>query len=104
MVRADPQPVPEVEPVRVLAVLAEAGVEVELGAPAVARLVLEPGEQAVRQAAAAVAVGGDEVVDVEVLAPGEELVDAEARDRGGFRVAVLEGADQAVARRDGGVR
>ena len=82
---------------RVLAVLAEARVEMELGAAGVPRLVLEPGEQPVGQAAAAVGLGGDEVVDVEVLAPREELVDAEARHRGGFRLAVLEGADQAVA-------
>ncbi len=86
VVGGDPQPVPEVEPVGVLAVLAEARVEMELGAPAAARLVLQPGEQAVGQAAAAVALGGDEVVDVEVLAPGEELVDAEAGDGRGLLV------------------
>src|SRR4051812_34713433 len=99
VVCADPQPVAEVEAVCVLPVLAEAGVEVELGAAAGPRLVLEPGEQAVGVAAAAGGFGGDEVVDVQVLAPREELVDAEARHGGGLRVAVREGADQPVARR-----
>ena len=69
----------------------------ELGAAAVPRLVLEPGEQPVGEAAAAVVLGGDEVVDVEVAAPGEVLVDAEAGDGGGLLGAVVEGADQPVA-------
>ena len=98
VVRADPQPVPEVEPMRVLAVLADARVEVELRAAAAPRLVLQPREQAVGEAAAAVRLGGDEVVDVEVAAPGEELVDAEARDGGGLLGAVLERAERAGSR------
>ena len=84
---------------RVLPLLAEAGVEVELRAAGLPRLLLEPREQPVGVALAAVRRGGDEVVDVEVLLPGEELVDAEARDRGGLLVAVGEDADQPVAAR-----
>src|SRR3954449_2152669 len=69
----------------------------ELGAPAVPRLLLQPGEQPVREAAAAGVLGGHEVVDVEVLPPREVLVDAEAGDSRGHLGAVLEGADQPVA-------
>src|SRR4051812_48662460 len=69
----------------------------ELGAPAVPRLVLQPREQPVGEAAAAGALGGHEVVDVHVLPPREVLVDTEAGHGGGLLGAVLEGADQPVA-------
>ena len=84
---------------RVLPVLAEARVQMELGAPAVPRLLLQPGEQPVGEAAAAGALGGHEVVDVEVLPPREVLVDAEAGDGGGLLGAVFDGADEPVAGR-----
>ena len=76
----------------------------ELRAAGLPRLLLEPGEQAVRVALPAVRRGGDEVVDVEVLAPGEELVDAEAGDGGGLLVAVVEDADEPVAAARAGAR
>ena len=60
--------------------------------------------RAVGGATAAVALGGDEVVDVEVVAPGEHLVDAEARHRGGLLGAVLERAGEPVTGRHAGAR
>ena len=56
---------------RVLAILADARVEMERVQPWRRASSSQPLEQGVGEATAAVALGGDEVVDVEVVAPGE---------------------------------
>src|SRR4051795_7021738 len=95
----DAQTVAEVEAVGVAAVLAQAGVEVPLGAARPPRLGLQPGEEPVGVAAPAVRLRGDEVVDVEVPAPGEELADAEAGHGGPPPLALVAPPGEPVARR-----
>jgi hypothetical protein len=103
VVRADPQPLVEVEPVGVGAVRPRTRVQVQLGAARPARLGLEPAHER-RAVPAAAAVGaGDEVVDVEVPPPREVLADPEAGGGRGLRLAVLEGGHDAVAARALGV-
>src|SRR4051794_28976273 len=95
----DAQTVAEVEAVGVAAVLAQARVEVQLGAARPARLGLQPGKEPVGVAAPAVPLRGDEVVDVEVPAPGEELADAEAGHGGRLPLVLVERPGEPGARR-----
>src|SRR4051794_41531596 len=69
----------------------------QLLAARAARLLRKPAHE--RSAVPAPAPVGprDEVVDVEVAAPREVLLDAEAGDGGRIVLAGLEGADEAVA-------
>ena len=60
-----------------------AGIEVQLLAAVLARVVDEPGDQPLAVAARALARERREIVDVEVAAPGEPLGAAEAGDRDG---------------------
>ena len=76
--RRDTHAMTEVEGVSIEAV--SSGVEAEVGAAGVAGVVDEPVEHEVSVALGAGVLIGDEVVDVEGFASGEEVVDAEAGD------------------------
>src|SRR5215208_702036 len=97
VVGGDDQARVEVEAVGVGALEADAGVEVELVAAEAGCLVGEPVEQGTAVAAATGGGVGREVVDVEVVAPGQVVALAEAGHGEGIRVALLERPDEAIA-------
>jgi Glycosyl transferase family 2 len=87
-----------VEAVRVEAIGTGAGVEMKLPAAATPALLPEPLEERAGVTAASRVGDGGEVIDVEVMTPGQAVTDAEAR-YGHRRLALgHEGANEAVAR------
>ena len=78
----------------VLAVGADARVEVQLVAARAARLDAEPAHERAAVAAAAALGPGDEVVDVQVAPPREVLGEPEAGDAGRVVLALVEGGDR----------
>jgi hypothetical protein len=99
VVRPDLEPGIQVQAVRVAAILADAGVEVELTTTETAGLAQQPIEQPASVAAPPGLGQGRKVVDVEVPPPVEAVSDAEAGNRDRIRPTVLEDADQPVALR-----
>src|SRR4051794_39816692 len=69
----------------------------QLLAAGAARLLRQPAHERGAVPAPAAVRAGDEVVDVEVAAPREVLLDAEAGDGRRVVLAGLEGADEAIA-------
>ena len=98
MIRRDPQPVPEVEAVRIRTVGGDSRVEVELAAALTAALGLHPGHDRVGVAAPAQCRSRNEVVDVQEPPPSEALASPEPCSSSSILVARLEGRDEAVSR------
>lgn len=96
MVGGDDQAGVQVEAVGVGSLVADTGVEVELVAAESLGLLGEPGEQVAAMSASPRLGSRREVVDIEVVAPGEVVTDAKARDRGSARLPVVEGRDEPV--------
>ena len=97
VVGGDPQALVEVEAVGLLAVRADARIEVELAAAEPACLGQQPIHQGPGMALAAKAGSGGEVVDVERVAPGQEMLGPEAGGGDRLRIPIGEGGDQPVA-------
>ena len=88
-----------IEAVGIGAVEADAGIEVKLIAAEVARLLRQPVEQCPPVTTVPCLRQRREVVDVEVVTPGEAMGGAEPRHRDRLSLALLEGAEEAVTLR-----
>src|SRR4051812_7171646 len=99
VVRRDPEPAVEVEPVRVHALRPDGRIEVELTASGPIRLVDQPVEQAAGVTTAARVGPGREVVHVEVVTPRQVVTEAEPGDRRRALLPRVERADEPVAAR-----